>query len=60
MYPIVHDVVVWLLAGLGEPVYVLGSSFAMTLRNEVLRTVVGLRLLPDVSCRLTKGVREAG
>lgn len=51
MYPIVHDIVVWLLAGLGELIYVLRSNFAITLHNEVLRTVVGLRLLPDVSCR---------
>lgn len=49
-----HDIVVWLLAGLaglGELIYVLRSNFAITLHNEVLRTVAGLRLLPDVSCR---------
>lgn len=55
-----HDIVVWLLSGLGEPIYVLRSNFAVTLHNEILRTVAGIRLLPDVSCGLTKGMPEAG
>ena len=56
MYPVVHDIVVWMTAGFGGAyTYVWKQFLPWRCFMKWLKTLVGPRLLPDVHYTLTNG-----